>query len=397
MRCQGIAGFAALLPHGTTGGTRGAQAMMLAGGPMANLLTAAVCLVAASLLDGSPRIEGLLMGIGAGALVLGAAPALAGDKSMDQAVSEARLEGQIGTAILLNRHLNPFEISVDVEGDTAILTGTVDESIDKELAERVAHNAKGIAKVDNRITVDAAAKQRERGVDNDRDFDEAIEDASITASVKSRLLWNDTTDGLDIEVDTMNGRVTLSGDATTQAEQDKAHASWVRSSSTILKEAVLEIPGVKSVKGIGQVLIREALELGKWGPGHVEGTKMWQFADNGAPTADDRKGDPKYEQFSFEVTHSVIQQMLHDPKSGLDIDDIAKADSRLVVENPVSGTYTLRSAEDLLDANMEPTEPGHSGNLNFRTANTALQGLFGKELADAYQNYIDAFTAQRGK
>ena len=73
------------------------------------------------------------------ALVLGAAPALAGDKSMDQAVSEARLEGQIGTAILLNRHLNPFEISVDVEGDTAILTGTVDESIDKELAERVAH------------------------------------------------------------------------------------------------------------------------------------------------------------------------------------------------------------------------------------------------------------------
>lgn len=156
------------------------------------------------------------------ALVLGAAPALAGDKSMDQAVSEARLEGQIGTAILLNRHLNPFEISVDVEGDTAILTGTVDESIDKELAERVAHNAKGIAKVDNRITVDAAAKQRERGVDNDRDFDEAIEDASITASVKSRLLWNDTTDGLDIEVDTMNGRVTLSGDATTQAEKDLA-------------------------------------------------------------------------------------------------------------------------------------------------------------------------------
>lgn len=70
---QGIAGFAALLPHGTAGGTRGAQAMMLAGGPMANLLTAAVCLVAASLLDGSPRIDGLLMGAGGGALVLGAA------------------------------------------------------------------------------------------------------------------------------------------------------------------------------------------------------------------------------------------------------------------------------------------------------------------------------------
>jgi osmotically-inducible protein OsmY len=156
------------------------------------------------------------------ALVMGLTPAIAADKPVEQAVSEARLEGQIGTAILLNRHLNPFEISVDVEGDTAILTGTVDESIDKELAERVARNAKGITKVDNRIAVDANAVARERDADNDRDFDEAVEDASITASVKSRLLWNDTTDGLDIEVDTMNRRVTLTGDATTQAEKDLA-------------------------------------------------------------------------------------------------------------------------------------------------------------------------------
>jgi osmotically-inducible protein OsmY len=141
---------------------------------------------------------------------------------MDQAVSEARLEGQIGTAILLNRHLNPFEISVDVEGNTAVLTGTVDESVDKELAGRVAKNAKGITTVDNKIVVQADAKQRERRTDGDRDFGEAIEDASITASVKSRLLWNDTTDGLDIEVDTMRGRVTLTGDATTQMEKDLA-------------------------------------------------------------------------------------------------------------------------------------------------------------------------------
>lgn len=156
------------------------------------------------------------------ALILGMTPALAADKTLEQSIVEARLEGQIGTAILLNRHLSAFEIDVDVEGDTAILTGTVDESLDKDLAERVAKNAKGIAKVDNRIAVDAAAKMRERGTDNDRDFDEAVEDASTTASVKSRLLWNDTTDGLDIEVDTMNRRVTLTGDATTQAEKDLA-------------------------------------------------------------------------------------------------------------------------------------------------------------------------------
>lgn len=156
-------------------------------------------------------------------LVLSAGVANAADKTLEQSVTEARLEGQIGTAILLNRHLNPFEISVDVEGDTAILTGEVDESIDKELAERVALNAKGIKRVDNRITMDGEAVRRVRNTeDNDRDFDEAIEDASVTAAVKSRLLWNDTTDGLDIGVDTMAGRVTLTGNATTQAEKNLA-------------------------------------------------------------------------------------------------------------------------------------------------------------------------------
>jgi osmotically-inducible protein OsmY len=156
------------------------------------------------------------------ALVLAFGPALAHDQPLGQAVNEAKLEGQIGTAILLNRHLNPFEISVDVEGDTAILTGTVDEAVDKELAERVALNARGIARVDNRIAVEAEPKLRERRSEGERDFDEAVEDASITASVKSRLLWNDATDGLDIDVDTMRGKVTLSGSAATQAEKNLA-------------------------------------------------------------------------------------------------------------------------------------------------------------------------------
>jgi osmotically-inducible protein OsmY len=156
------------------------------------------------------------------ALALAFGTASAHDQSLEQAVNEAKLEGTIGTAILLNRHLNPFEISVDVEGDTAILSGTVEEAVDKELAERVALNARGIARVDNRIAVEPEAKLRERRSEGERDFDEAIEDASITAAVKSRLLWNDATDGLEIDVDTMRGKVTLSGKASTQAEKSLA-------------------------------------------------------------------------------------------------------------------------------------------------------------------------------
>lgn len=176
------------------------------------------------------------------ALALGY-PAYAGDRSVEQQVADARLEAQIETAIVFNRHLNPFEIDVEVRGDTATLTGTVDESIDRELAERVALNADGVKHVTNRITIDPSAYQTPKD-DNDRDFDEAVEDATITASIKSRLLWNEITDGLDINVDTMEGRVTLTGDATTAAEKQVAGRLALRTDGVVsVDNRIMVTPG----------------------------------------------------------------------------------------------------------------------------------------------------------
>jgi hypothetical protein len=70
---QGIAGFAALLPHGDAGGGRGAQALMLAGGPLANLLIALACFFTVTRTDGSSGMGSLLLGVGGIALVMGAA------------------------------------------------------------------------------------------------------------------------------------------------------------------------------------------------------------------------------------------------------------------------------------------------------------------------------------
>ncbi len=155
------------------------------------------------------------------ALAFGAVGANAAAKSLEQSVKEARLEGQLHAAILFNPHLNPFEIAVDVEGDTAILSGSVDEAIDKELAERVALNADGIARVDNRIAVDERL-QPTRRTGNDRGFGELVTDATTTTTVKSRLLWNEHTSGLKINVDTVDGRVTLSGTVGSAAEKERA-------------------------------------------------------------------------------------------------------------------------------------------------------------------------------
>lgn len=69
----GIGGFAALLPQGERGLSRTDQALFLAGGPLANLLTAALALACLPLADGSPVLASFLIGSAACAAFLGAA------------------------------------------------------------------------------------------------------------------------------------------------------------------------------------------------------------------------------------------------------------------------------------------------------------------------------------
>lgn len=51
-----------------------------------------------------------------------------------------------------------------------------------------------------------------------------IDDKTITAAVKTKLLEDKNTGGLSINVDTLNGTVSLAGFAKSQAEKDAAGA-----------------------------------------------------------------------------------------------------------------------------------------------------------------------------
>lgn len=141
--------------------------------------------------------------------------------TLSEQVADARHEAQIWTSYAMNPHLHAFELSVKVDGNKAILDGKVDDSVAKDLAGQIAQDVEGIAHVDNRIVVDPNYVRPARGA-SERSFGEKVGDATITASVKSMLLWNTHTDGLDIHVDTNNGKVTLTGTAATSAEKDLA-------------------------------------------------------------------------------------------------------------------------------------------------------------------------------
>lgn len=53
-------------------------------------------------------------------------------------------------------------------------------------------------------------------------FSQSVNDAAITARVKSRLLWSSRTDGLDLSVSTERGEVTLSGKVDDHEEAEHA-------------------------------------------------------------------------------------------------------------------------------------------------------------------------------
>jgi len=141
--------------------------------------------------------------------------------SVADQIGDARREAQIWTTYATNPHLHAFDLKVEVKGHNATLDGKVQSGAAKDLAEQIALGVEGIKHVDNRLVVDANYEPPKRA-GNERSFGDVVEDATITASVKSRLLWNSNTDGLDIHVDTNNRQVTLTGNVASGTEKDLA-------------------------------------------------------------------------------------------------------------------------------------------------------------------------------
>ena len=147
------------------------------------------------------------------------------DKSLadapSQDVAEARQESQILTTYALSPYLRAGDLEVSVDAGTATLTGTVADDVDSALAKQIALGVTGIENVDNQIDVEADYT-RSAAKSGERSFGEVVDDATITTTVKSKLLWGKSTEGMQMDVDTQRGKVTLSGAAENAAAKELA-------------------------------------------------------------------------------------------------------------------------------------------------------------------------------
>jgi hyperosmotically inducible protein len=145
-----------------------------------------------------------------------AAPAFAGDAS--QEVTEARQETQIWTTYALSPYLRASDLGVHVNNGKATLTGNVEEGVSKDLAKQIALGVSGVKEVDNQIVVTPDYTPPAR-TSTDRSYGEVIDDATITAAIKSKLLWSSNADGMATDVDTKSGKVLLTGTADSGASK----------------------------------------------------------------------------------------------------------------------------------------------------------------------------------
>ncbi len=163
------------------------------------------------------------------------------------AAQDAWIDGRLETVYALNRHLSAFGIETEVDSGIVHLTGNVSYDIDRDLAGELAENVDGVVEVNTDLGVTPDARRALEDVPaegGDRSFGTWIDDATTTASIKTRLLGNTNTEGLQIDVDTRGDQVTLTGEVA--SAQEKA----------LVEEIALSTGDVKSV--LNQLIVRAA-------------------------------------------------------------------------------------------------------------------------------------------
>jgi hyperosmotically inducible protein len=135
---------------------------------------------------------------------------------------DAWITGKLEAVYALNRHLEGYAIDTDTQNGVVRLTGTVESDIDRDLAGELAKGIEGVVSVDNDLEVADHARKQVVASGDDRPFGVWVDDATTTATVKSKLLANPNTKGLDIDVDTRGDVVTLRGQVSSNEEKQLA-------------------------------------------------------------------------------------------------------------------------------------------------------------------------------
>lgn len=163
------------------------------------------------------------------------------------ATTDAGLTTKVKSKMVADGTVPASQINVDTKNGVVTLTGAVDRQTEKDQAILVARNTAGVKDVVDMISVretSVSGNATGDAPEPDRTVGERIDDAGITIAVKGRLLEDPDVKGLQIDVDTREGVVYLTGSVRSDAEKEKA-ASLARDTKHV-KNVVTNLKVEKS-------------------------------------------------------------------------------------------------------------------------------------------------------
>jgi len=143
--------------------------------------------------------------------------------------SDSWLGLKVKTALLFHRNVNASKTEVNVKDGVVTLKGEANSMAQKELTTEYAKDIDNVKEVRNEMTI------VETPAETVQSIKQSIDDASITAQIKSSLMMHRSTSALNTKVRTINGDVTILGFARNAAEK------------SLVTKLVNDIHGVNSV------------------------------------------------------------------------------------------------------------------------------------------------------
>lgn len=138
-------------------------------------------------------------------LVVGCATNRTAGRQLDDATITSKIQAKL-TA---DTEINSTNVDVDTFDGVVTLRGEVEKQYTRDEAERLARNTDGVLGVDNRLRVVSAAEED----------DQTVSDSWITTKIKSKLTADPELNPFNIDVDTLDGVVTLSGAVASEAKR----------------------------------------------------------------------------------------------------------------------------------------------------------------------------------
>jgi hyperosmotically inducible periplasmic protein len=201
-----------------------------------------------------PSFLSILLGLLiAGALGAGFYYYSYGNRSLDADFSDLRSTSKdaattaaVKAAFSLKKQIDSGRIDVDTSSGVVTLKGQVDSEENRQVAERVARNTRGVSQVVNNIAISPTGQDQEKikSLEQERaSLSSQTDDLSTKSRVLEALLGTEALKGQQIKVEVVNRVATLGGVVDNQQQKDIAIAT------------AQNISGVTEVKA-DQLLVR---------------------------------------------------------------------------------------------------------------------------------------------